>query len=79
MSGVISPDSLAKVRLIDAVALHLPAAALRPWREALACRDGPIITLVSEQIAPEGFVIERHVCVDTTASGGNTTLLVQAA
>jgi len=26
-------------------------------------------------IAPERFVLERHLCIDTTAAGGNASLL----
>ena len=50
--------------------------------------DSPTIdALIEDKIVPlltgpsdiVQFVLERHVCVDTTASGGNTTLLVQTA
>jgi RHH-type proline utilization regulon transcriptional repressor/proline dehydrogenase/delta 1-pyrroline-5-carboxylate dehydrogenase len=26
-------------------------------------------------IAPERYVLERHLCIDTTAAGGNASLL----
>ena len=50
-------------------------AALKPWRQALARREGPIIPLLSTPAEAERLLIERHVCIDTTASGGNAELL----
>ena len=47
-------------------------------RAALARRSGPILPLIAEQDAPERYVLERHLCVDTTAAGGNASLLAQA-
>ena len=77
--GIVDPGNLEKLCGVDAVILWLFGEALRPWRQALAQREGPIIPLVSEPCASECLVIERHVCADTTASGGNTALLVQSA
>ena len=47
-------------------------------RAALANRTGPILPLITETGAPERYVLERHLCVDTTAAGGNASLLAQA-
>ena len=41
----------------------------------LAERDGPILPLITGLPDTGHAVLERHVCVDTTASGGNTELL----
>lgn len=45
-------------------------------RKALSLRDGAIIPLVTcpDQM-PERLRLERHVCINTTASGGNVALL----
>ena len=48
---------------------------LRPWRRALAGRAGPRVPTVSLREGPQRLVHERVTSVDTTASGGNTTLL----
>jgi len=48
------------------------AAALR---RALARRDGEIKPLVTEILAPQRYLLERLVCFDTTAAGGNAALL----
>jgi len=47
----------------------------RTLRKALAERDGPILPLITH-LPDKGHACgERHVCVDTTASGGNAQLL----
>ncbi len=59
---------------VDAVMHFGTAEALRPWRQAMARRDGPIIPLISAE-ADGMLELERHICIDTTASGGNAALL----
>jgi len=51
----------------------------RPYACALAQRQGPILPLITGQPDPAHLRLERHICIDTTASGGNAQLLVQAA
>jgi RHH-type transcriptional regulator, proline utilization regulon repressor / proline dehydrogenase / delta 1-pyrroline-5-carboxylate dehydrogenase len=51
-----------------------PAAA-RAIRLALARREGEILPLVTEVVAPWRYALERHICIDTTAAGGNASLL----
>ena len=48
------------------------------WRAALAAREGPIVGLVNAVIAPEAYCTERSICIDTTAAGGNASLLAEA-
>jgi RHH-type proline utilization regulon transcriptional repressor/proline dehydrogenase/delta 1-pyrroline-5-carboxylate dehydrogenase len=55
-----------------------PAAA-RPYREALAARPGPILPLARRAELPGLCRLERHLCIDTTASGGTATLLAASA
>lgn len=45
---------------------------------ALAARKGPILPLVTGTPDRGHVTQERHVCVDTTASGGNAALLAEA-
>lgn len=47
----------------------------RQLKQGLADVNGPILSLITGQPSVGHVVIERHVCVDTTASGGNTELL----
>ncbi|WOI57596.1 bifunctional proline dehydrogenase/L-glutamate gamma-semialdehyde dehydrogenase PutA [Palleronia sp. LCG004] len=43
----------------------------------LAERDGPLLRLVTGPVTVPDVMHERHLCVDTTASGGNAALLAQ--
>ncbi|WP_298257548.1 bifunctional proline dehydrogenase/L-glutamate gamma-semialdehyde dehydrogenase PutA [uncultured Litoreibacter sp.] len=53
------------------------AATARKLRQALAQRDGPILQLLTEAPRPCDTLSERHICIDTTASGGNAALLAE--
>jgi RHH-type proline utilization regulon transcriptional repressor/proline dehydrogenase/delta 1-pyrroline-5-carboxylate dehydrogenase len=50
----------------------------RPYAQALAARPGPILPLIDGMPDAAHVLIERHVCIDTTASGGNAQLLAAA-
>ncbi|MEH6579805.1 MAG: bifunctional proline dehydrogenase/L-glutamate gamma-semialdehyde dehydrogenase PutA [Amphritea sp.] len=75
ISGVLQADALEFAQGFDAVASAADIQTLRGYRIALAKRDGILMPLITEQNAPERFVIERHLCVDTTAAGGNASLI----
>ncbi|WP_103172736.1 bifunctional proline dehydrogenase/L-glutamate gamma-semialdehyde dehydrogenase PutA [Paracoccus sp. SY] len=47
----------------------------RAYAQALAARDGAIVPLVTGMPDLAHVVHERHLCVDTTAAGGNAALL----
>ncbi len=53
--------------------------AARAFALTLAERDGPILPLITGTIEEPDVLLERHVCVDTTASGGNAELLAEVA
>ncbi|WP_281856093.1 bifunctional proline dehydrogenase/L-glutamate gamma-semialdehyde dehydrogenase PutA [Litoreibacter halocynthiae] len=53
------------------------AETARDVRQVLASRDGPILQLITEVPRPCDTLAERHVCIDTTASGGNAALLAE--
>lgn len=73
LDGVVPAEVLRDVD-VDAVA----CVATRDIRRALAAREGAILQPVTDIHAPTAFSHERHVCVDTTSSGGNVALLSQA-
>ncbi len=54
------------------------ADTARAHLTALAARPGPILPLVTGQPTPADALVERHLCIDTTASGGNAELLAAA-
>ena len=55
------------------------AAGARLRAQALAARAGPILPLIGGMPDAAHAVLERHVCIDTTASGGNAQLLAEVS
>ena len=79
LDGVLEAAALTGLAGVDAVASYAGEAGLRALRQALAARDGVLIPLICEPGQPERYTVERHVCVDTTAAGGNAALLAATA
>ncbi|MDQ6432907.1 bifunctional proline dehydrogenase/L-glutamate gamma-semialdehyde dehydrogenase PutA [Mesorhizobium sp. LHD-90] len=63
---------------VDAVAFSGTEEAMRVVRRVLVDHPGPIVPLIGEVINPAAYAHERSVCVDTTAAGGNASLLAGA-
>ena len=55
------------------------AETARALNIALACRDGALLPLITGDISAPDVLLERHLCIDTTASGGNAELLAEVA
>ena len=78
---VISPErevaqaALARLDGFSAVLWWGDAETARDYAQALAGRPGPILPLVTAMPDRAHAVHERHLCVDTTAAGGNAALL----
>jgi RHH-type proline utilization regulon transcriptional repressor/proline dehydrogenase/delta 1-pyrroline-5-carboxylate dehydrogenase len=77
VDGFLNRKDLARLDGFDAVVLWSTVDDLQQARLALARRTGPLIPLISETDMSEWCQLERHVCIDTTASGGNASLLNQ--
>ncbi|TKT79126.1 bifunctional proline dehydrogenase/L-glutamate gamma-semialdehyde dehydrogenase PutA [Aquamicrobium sp. LC103] len=77
IEGTVDPADLAGLP-VDVVAMAADGERLRVVRLALAGREGPIVRLVAAAINPSAYAHERAVCVDTTAAGGNASLLAGA-
>ena len=73
--GLLVPEALATVTGFEAVVSCGEPALLREYRQALAQRDGALLPLITEHTLDQRYVIERHLCVDTTAAGGNASLI----
>ena len=67
---------------------HPNAAAVIWWgdpeqgqtiAQTLARRDGPITALITGQPDVAHVLHERHICIDTTAAGGNAALLASVS
>ncbi len=71
----LAPDALETIPDLSAVLWWGDDPTGRRIAKALARRDGPLIPLITGQ--PDGGHVlhERHLSVDTTASGGNAALL----
>ncbi len=78
LDGRPTPDALRGAEGFHAVLYWAPPADIGPYRLALAGRNGPILPLMSEVPSPGTLSVERHLCVDTTAAGGNASLLAAA-
>jgi len=79
INGQLDPAALTDLAGIDLVAFWGDEAASRTLRRALAARKGRLIGLASGHDLAERCRLERHVCIDTTAAGGNASLLAAVA
>ncbi|MDQ2094633.1 bifunctional proline dehydrogenase/L-glutamate gamma-semialdehyde dehydrogenase PutA [Rhodalgimonas zhirmunskyi] len=74
-TGTLPPEALETLTGFSAALLWSDADTARPYARALARRTGPILPLLTGAPDAAHALHERHVCVDTTASGGNAALL----
>ena len=83
--GPSLPAALAQaesVRALGGTAIEAPGldpAVLTRLTGFSAARSGPILPLIADVPDIGHVMLERHVCIDTTASGGNAQLLAQGA
>ncbi|MDG2339885.1 MAG: bifunctional proline dehydrogenase/L-glutamate gamma-semialdehyde dehydrogenase PutA, partial [Paracoccaceae bacterium] len=71
----LSPDALGQLVGFAGVLWWGDADKAKEYAKTLAELDGPIIPLITSIPDQAHVVLERHLCVDTTAAGGNTSLL----
>lgn len=77
LDGMIDPELLSNQGGFDAVAFWGKPEDARLIKRTLAHRDGKLIPLLTTKQMAEWCVIERHICIDTTAAGGNASLLAE--
>jgi RHH-type proline utilization regulon transcriptional repressor/proline dehydrogenase/delta 1-pyrroline-5-carboxylate dehydrogenase len=75
LTGAMPLEYLENLQGFDAVVLWADETALRVARSALANRKGALLPLIDARDITERCTIERHICIDTTAAGGNAALL----
>ncbi|MFK7880204.1 bifunctional proline dehydrogenase/L-glutamate gamma-semialdehyde dehydrogenase PutA [Roseobacter sp.] len=75
LAGFLPRSALDSLQGFAAVVLWSEADDLRLAREALARRDGALLPLIATSEMKDLCVHERHLCIDTTAAGGNAALL----
>ncbi|MCU4653712.1 bifunctional proline dehydrogenase/L-glutamate gamma-semialdehyde dehydrogenase PutA [Roseibacterium sp. SDUM158016] len=78
LDGTLDPGALTRLSGIDAVAYRGRDETARAFRVALASREGAIVPLITAADISPYCLEERHLCIDTTASGGNASLLARA-
>ena len=79
VDGQLAPEALTQLTGFDAVIYWGDAETARAYATALAAREGALIPLILEADPTPRLTLERHICIDTTAAGGNATLLAAAA
>ena len=75
IEGILTPQALREANGYNAVITQAETQTLQAYRRALAEREGALLPLITEANAPERLIIERHLCIDTTAAGGNASLI----
>lgn len=75
IDGGVDPHCFSVVTGIQAIAVQAHQDYISSVKQQLALRPGAILPLITNVNAWERFVIERHLCIDTTAAGGNATLI----
>jgi RHH-type transcriptional regulator, proline utilization regulon repressor / proline dehydrogenase / delta 1-pyrroline-5-carboxylate dehydrogenase len=73
--GTVPTGWLTRARGFSSVIWWGDAETARAIAQALAARKGPILPLITAMPDRAHVLTERHLCVDTTASGGNAQLL----
>jgi RHH-type proline utilization regulon transcriptional repressor/proline dehydrogenase/delta 1-pyrroline-5-carboxylate dehydrogenase len=74
----LNPDTLRTADTFAAVAYFADDETLRAIRTALSQRSGALIPLITSPTEASRLQVERHICIDTTAAGGNASLMAQA-
>ncbi len=85
-AAIASIDAVPLARLLQTAAIDVAmvqteatADKLRAIREALATRDGPLVPLAIDLFDVSPLISEKTLCIDTTAAGGNASLLAASA
>jgi len=75
IDGFLAREMLARLNGFSAVVLWSNSDDASLTRQSLASREGRIIPFICDSNLADVCRLERHLCVDTTAAGGNTSLL----
>lgn len=78
----ISPEQLGEISGLTNFAYTAgnddQIAMARKYRIALANREGAIVRFINEAESPYLYAQERHLCINTTAAGGNVQLIANS-
>ncbi|GGC75889.1 bifunctional proline dehydrogenase/L-glutamate gamma-semialdehyde dehydrogenase PutA [Marinobacter halophilus] len=73
--GLLEPEALGTLEGFEAVVSVAEKPLLKQYRQAMLKRDGALLPIITEHKLDQRYVIERHLCIDTTAAGGNASLI----
>jgi RHH-type proline utilization regulon transcriptional repressor/proline dehydrogenase/delta 1-pyrroline-5-carboxylate dehydrogenase len=79
INGFLKRSFLTELKGFDAVVLWSNVKDLKLVKKALAKRNGCIIPLILTTNMKNFCIKERHLCIDTTAAGGNVALLARSS
>ncbi|MDX8353842.1 bifunctional proline dehydrogenase/L-glutamate gamma-semialdehyde dehydrogenase PutA [Cognatiyoonia sp. IB215182] len=77
--GDLPPEHLTELTPLAGILWWGDEETARAIETALSQRAGPIIPLITGLPDTAHVMLERHVCIDTTAAGGNAALLAEVA
>ncbi len=77
VEGTLAPEAVTDLPNIAGVIWWGDADTGRAFETALSQRSGPITALITAMPDAAHVLHERHVCIDTTAAGGNAALLAE--
>ncbi|WP_028294077.1 bifunctional proline dehydrogenase/L-glutamate gamma-semialdehyde dehydrogenase PutA [Oceanobacter kriegii] len=78
IDGQVGAETLTAVNGFAAVVCAGQGSFMVDYRKALAARDGALLPLINDDSNSHRYVLERHICIDTTAAGGNASLIASA-
>ena len=79
IKGSLNRADLQFLNGFDAVVAWSDEEDQRDILRGLASRSGPIIPLINDLNFSDRCILERHLCIDTTAAGGNAALLMKTS
>ena len=79
LDGALDLTDLQAIPGITGVVFWGDPETARLARQALAARPGAIVPLITDADVGLQCQVERHLCIDTTAAGGNASLLSEVA
>ncbi|MEH6592682.1 MAG: bifunctional proline dehydrogenase/L-glutamate gamma-semialdehyde dehydrogenase PutA [Halioglobus sp.] len=79
IDGFLARELLTQLTNFEAVVCWSNEQDLRQIRLALANREGCLVPLISQRDVADRCTTERHICIDTTAAGGNASLLASTS
>ncbi len=79
LDGAVSNDLLLQATPLDAVRSSGDGTTLVALRQALSAREGAIVPLSTDLYDISPLIDEATLCIDTTAAGGNASLLAMGA